>query len=604
MLVSFIKGRSHYLSVGAEQGDVDTWDDLVIEVKVGHYVHYQIKRQNTNFSTHNSIRDTITRRDGTVVPRDLSTIDKSLKALADWINNSGNDLSTKEFCIELPTSEVQFKKDLSVRNFKEFIQVHYKSDVAIVQGLSELASGSSSVKRIFEWLTTWCGFDDWAHILKLLSVLKIQDSGAEIDIESRTNNLLSEVFVTDKVDEVRLKIKSYVAENATFTGAIKPRALVLILKEYLQSNVGSWTQYDKQGTQWCISGINDIETNTEIERPSLVVPKLWNNDSLQNFKMNVEIGGACNITDSLLRMVIHQPGNSNAHCINKENIKNTIENRIGGTLGISETDVQNISIIENNEIFKSSDSRQLTSRTQGEDCSCALEKAMDFETWNTVCKLIDRKIDDMGNVDSTTLRDKVEERWAIWKEQLTSDHNLIGNLFRSMVHPTAEGDDIKGKYRVGPKTAQHLTDSLYLLLIIAISLDPDNEGNWNKISSKYNLVSIGLEYWSGESGKPRRVRNIDEDGEVIIGRERANVLIFSKIRTSPNDVMEDLINTPSTQEINSLGDGKIPDLIMTFNKKFRKLISYGDFNNVQRYIASELRKTDVITESNIREVIE
>lgn len=603
MLVSFIKGRSHYLSVGAEQGDVDTWDDLVIEDSNNHHIHYQIKRQFTDFSTENPVRDSYIQGKRIGVLRDLSPIDKSMKALADWIKDSENDISTKEFRIELPTLEVKFKKDLSVRNFKEFIQVHYKSDVTTVQGLSELAQSDPSIHRIFEWLTTWCGFDGWGDILKLLSIIRVQDSGEENDIELRTNDLLIEVFVSDKIEQVRLKIKSYVIENTTFTGAIKPRALLLILKEYLLPNVGSWTQYKKQDSKWCISGINDIETNTEIERPSLVVPKLWNNDSLQNLKMNVEIGGTCKVTDSLLRMVIHQSGNSNTHCKNREAIKNAIQSSIGGTLGISENDMHSISIVENTEIFDSSDSRQLTTRSQGEACSSALERAMDIETWTRVSNLFDRKINDMENIESTSLRNKIEDRWSTWKGQLVSDHDAINSLFRSMLHPTAEGDDIRGEYRIGPKTAPCLADSLYLLLIISISLDPDNEGNWNKISDKYDLVTIGLEYWSGEVGKRRRVRNIEDDGEVIIGRESAHILIFSKVKTAPSDIMDDLISTPSSREINSIGDGKIPDLIVTYNKRFRKLISSGDFNKVQSYITSELRNTDEITESNIREVI-
>lgn len=603
MLVSFIKGRKHYLSVGAEQGDVDTWDDLVIEDKENHHIHYQIKRQNTKFSSDKCIRDCYGQGKRKGELRDLSPIDKSMKALADWIKDSENDISSKEFHIELPTSEVEFKKNLSVRNFNEFIQIHYKPDVSTVQGLLDLANENASVQLVFEWLTTWCDFNDWEHILKLLSIIRVLNSGAENDIESRTNDLLSEVFVSDKIEQVRLKIKSYVIENTTFTGAIKPRALLLILKEYLLPNVGSWTQYKKQDSKWCISGINDIETNYEIERPSFVVPKVWDNDSLQNFKMNVEIGGTCKVTDSLLRLVIHQFGNSNAHCKNKEAIKNAIQSSIGGTLGISENDVQNISIVENTEIFDSSDSRQLTTRSQGEECSSALERAMDIETWNRVSNLFDRKINDMENIESTSLRNKIEDRWSTWKGQLVSDHDAINSLFRSMLHPIAEGDDIRGEYRIGSKTAPCLADSLYLLLIISISLDPNNEGNWNKISDKYDLVTIGLEYWSGEVGKRRRVRNIEDDGEVIIGRESAHILIFSKVKTAPNDIMDDLISTPSAREINSIGDGKIPDLIMTYNKRFRKLISSGDFNRVQSYITSELRNTDKITESNIREVI-
>lgn len=29
MLVDFVRGRKHHLSIGAEQGDIDSWDDLI-----------------------------------------------------------------------------------------------------------------------------------------------------------------------------------------------------------------------------------------------------------------------------------------------------------------------------------------------------------------------------------------------------------------------------------------------------------------------------------------------------------------------------------------------------------------------------------------------
>ncbi len=44
MLIYFVRGRKHYLSIGAEQGDIDTWDDLVIE-KENLRIYHQLMNQ-------------------------------------------------------------------------------------------------------------------------------------------------------------------------------------------------------------------------------------------------------------------------------------------------------------------------------------------------------------------------------------------------------------------------------------------------------------------------------------------------------------------------------------------------------------------------------
>jgi len=604
MLVSFIKGQSHYLSIGAEQGDVDTWDDLVIEDKVNHKIHIQIKRQNTNFSDDNCIRDTISQGNRKGRLRDLSPIDKSMEALAKWIIDPENDLTTKQFYIDLPTSEIQFKKDLFVRHFKEFIEVHYKPDVTTTEGLEALANSEQTVMGIYNWLTTWCSFRDWNHILQLLSVIKVKDHGSETDIEAQTNDLLTEVFTSERIDEVRLKIKSYTSENTTFTGAIKPRKLLYHLKEILQPNITNWTQYSRDGSSWNISGINDVESNSNIERPSIIVPQIWDSNSLQGLKVNIEPRNGCKITDSLLRMIIHQSGNSNSHCQHRESIESTINNSIGQTLGITQDDTSNISIVENTEIYTCSETRQLKTRLESDNCSYELEKAMNIETWKKVLDLLEKKIDDMENRSSTTLRDVLEVRWGIWCNLLKDDHRAIGILFKSMLHPIAEGQNIKGVFRVGPKTAQILADSLFFLLIISISLDPENTGNWNVISTKYNMISIGLNYWSGVAGSERRVRSIDEEGIIIAGREKADVIIFSNVKSSPNELLEDLIDTSNDFKTNSIASGKMPDLVITNCRKLRQLISLGDFAKVQNYINGELKNTDRVNENSIREVAE
>ncbi|ABR50062.1 hypothetical protein Amet_3977 [Alkaliphilus metalliredigens QYMF] len=602
MLVDFVRGRKHYLSIGAEQGDVDTWDDLIIEKEKDLLVHIQVKRQKTNFSNDNCIRDKITKQERKGQPKDLSSIDKSMKSLAEWIKNNNNDLNKKEFHIELPNLEVQLKKGLIVGQFKDLIEQHYKPNITTTQGLSNLASKDSSVKNCYNWLNSWCDFEDWDHILNLLSIIKIKDSGLETDIKLKTEDKLKDIFISDKVKEVRERILSYIHINTTFTGAVSPRCLLFELKSYLQPNISLWTQFEKQDSKWCVSGTNDIELNTEIERPNFVIPKLWNGTLLQNLKINAELSDRCGVSDSLLRLAIHQTGNSNTHCVNSAVIRSRINDKIGGTLGLEINDVQTLSIVENNENFRCEEIKQLSSRAENRNYSDNMEKTMHLETWNKVSINIEELISGMYNIHSTTLQDQLEARWEIWKKKLNNDAQGIGELLKSIVHPRAEGESINGMLRVGMRTAQLLAESLFNLLIISIALDPENNGDWKKINDKLAPVAVGLRYWSGEAGKQRKVKAIDEDGNIIIGKETANALIFSKVTSPPNEMWNDLISYSKDQVQNSIADGKTPDLIITNCVEFRKLINKGDIEAVRNYVKSQLRDSESINLTNIKEI--
>jgi hypothetical protein len=208
----------------------------------------------------------------------------------------------------------------------------------------------------------------------------------------------------------------------------------------------------------------------------------------------------------------------------------------------------------------------------------------------------------MDNSDSTTLQEQIEIRWESWKMQLNNNAHEIGGLLKSMVHPCAEGENINGIFRVGMRTAQLLAESLFHLLIISVVLDPDNNGNWEKINDKLTLVAIGLRYWSGEAGKQRKVRAVDKDGNVIIGKETANALIFSKVTSSSNEMLNDLIIDSKDQVQNSIADGKTPDLIITNCIKFRRLIDNGDIDGVRCYVKNQLRDAESINLTNIEEI--
>ncbi len=93
-----------------------------------------------------------------------------------------------------------------------------------------------------------------------------------------------------------------------------------------------------------------------------------------------------------------------------------------------------------------------------------------------------------------------------------------------------------------------------------------------------------MKYWSGRAGYENKVRNIDEDAIIIAGREQANVIIFSSVTSSPNELMEDLIGDSNEYETNSIASGKTPDLVITNCRKLRLLINEGNFDKVKEYI--------------------
>src|SRR5690606_23606090 len=111
---------------------------------------------------------------------------------------------------------------------------------------------------------------------KALQLLKIIDYRTEPDINSDSTNELSRVF--QEPTQVLLIIKSYTQENSAYTGTISPRQLLFELKDYLLDNQRTWTQIENTGNNWQISGIHDLESNTEIERPSKIIPQLWSNE--------------------------------------------------------------------------------------------------------------------------------------------------------------------------------------------------------------------------------------------------------------------------------------------------------------------------------------
>ena len=260
MLVSFVYGLPYNLAIGAEQGDIDKWDDLVIQTNTGGYIHVQAKRQTTDFSSHSIKRDTYTKGKRKDELKDLSPLDEALKSLGERINeneSSSKDLQS-EFWLELPESSTKIKEGLEIRHLRKLCEDQIKS-VTTPYDLKAIAGKDSNVKNIHLWLTTWCDFKDWEHIFKVLIILKIKMSGLETHIKTRVRRNLSEIFKTTEIEQVLMLILSYLDENSTYAGTVKPRQLLHLLKDYLSSNIPRWTLFQTDGSSWNISGIHDLD---------------------------------------------------------------------------------------------------------------------------------------------------------------------------------------------------------------------------------------------------------------------------------------------------------------------------------------------------------
>ena len=153
MLDAFIEGRSHAKSLGCEQGDIEKWDDLILELESGVFEHIQVKRQLTNFLPNADIKKGVKlsgKNKGT--PYKLSPLDESLKSSVNWaVGKAGVKLSSRHFVIEVPNYTVEIKKGYTVRNFYDLC--HGITSTVSAAAMNSLALKDSNVQNGYIWLT-------------------------------------------------------------------------------------------------------------------------------------------------------------------------------------------------------------------------------------------------------------------------------------------------------------------------------------------------------------------------------------------------------------------------------------------------------------------
>jgi hypothetical protein len=465
MICAFVEGRQHILCIGAEQGDIPGWDDFVIQDRINAFTHLQIKRQQTDFAPEgNCIKNG---------NQELTPLDKSILSLGGWMATYNPSVNTNSYRFKLCLPHVgpDIKRDFGLRNLRDFMNLHINSTTT-TQGLLNLYNtGDTVAVNIYNWLTKWCSFIDWEHIRKVLCVLEIIDYGTETDINTACIAELARVF--KEPNDMLLHIKAYTQQNSAYTGSISPRQLLYQLNDYLLDSQKTWTQIDNVNGNWRISGIHDLETNTEVERPSKVIPKLWENNRNRALHINVSpINQVLDpIHERIFHLAIHLQGNVNGLCVNWDGWKVCVESKLGGTLGDKEDDLDNLTISNNNAPYNAIDGRSMNSNAEREEFANEMIAEMTKVTWSLVTQKVSWRISNMNITQSQELRDAVETRWNGWQPILGADIPALTLLLKKMMHPNAEGQEVLGHLRVGPKTKSLIADALFTCLLVSVALD-------------------------------------------------------------------------------------------------------------------------------------
>ncbi|WP_346909442.1 ABC-three component system protein [Faecalicatena orotica] len=603
MLVEFTKGLPHVLQIGTEQGDIPVWDDFVMTDSDLSTIYVQIKRQTTDFCSdiknEKVVRDNYIKGKLKDQPRELNVFDKTICALA---KATLNDCHNKDqFWICLPEAHVHIKKEITIRELRNFKD----SITSVTKGtdMENLASIDKQIKNVYLWLTTWCEFDDWNHIVKAFKLLCIKTIGYETELRNRAEEKLKDIFIASEIDTVCSILLAFMDSNSTYAGAFAPKDLLIHLKKYMLPDIATWTLFKAEDTSWLVSGMNDL-TGGNLEDPLKVVEASWGR--AVTHRCNLKIIGIgskrCKITRSLMRLSLHQEGIKATLSSNPDVWNGSLRESVGGTLGASESDLANLNVMPAGDDFGNNlNCQELKSLSDKEEYALALETEMYKVTLDSVnLKMCDK----LEHMKASELRDKLETCWNEWYEKLGRDVECQKEFFDGILHPNSEGKAILGELRVGRKTVGIIVEALFLTMVVVITFGDKEEYSWMQLNNSLNLRTIGVKYWSGPADSIKDVIEIDDYRGVpkMLSEEKSDVIILSGTKSSVSDILE--ANLADDYGHNALlSDRKQPKLLISFDMKIKRLIDEGNIKSIREYLQPRIDKFKEKTELAIIDIV-
>ena len=289
-------------------------------------------------------------------------------------------------------------------------------------------------------------------------------------------------------------------------------------------------------------------------------------------------------------------------CTNRENVKNFIVRKTGGTLGVSKNDIDSLTILGGIDSYSQGEARELNTISENESFAEILHTEMNKYTFRLINSKMIGKIKKMTKGD---LRNEVEIRWGEWKKALESDVDEQKKLFSKILHPNAEGKAIIGELRVGTKTVDLLCDAIFLLLIVSVCISDDDNKTWKAVSKKLKMTSIGLSYWSGPSRGLNEIIRIDDDDGIsnLIESELGEIIIISQSELSENEIIQDDIAGEIIKS-DLLTHPKYPKLLITYDRSLKRKIKRGSISEIKEYFNGKIDKYKSVIDNAVNMVVD
>lgn len=613
MVVAYLEGRQEAKWLGCEQGAVPDWDDIVQELSDGTLRHTQVKRQATDFSDDKAQRDykipkkkkddPATSTVPSPVLRDRSAFDESIAALAEWfLPTTVTDGKVRTFIVQVPDRQVKIKHEFEMRSFEEFCAL-CNLPTTIPSGLEAHAKINSKAAHIFDWLTTWCGFTDWAHIHAALRNLKVEVKSLEHEIEQSALSMLERHFfpASGAFDAMLQDLQAHVSD----AGAATPRQMLAVVNSFLRAECPIWTQYAMEETSLCW-GISGCATGYAhgIEDPLQTVPIYWKDGTQNEKRLKVCVKFDHHtlsrepLAPRLMRLALHLRGAGHASISEMKHWSVAIKGVLTSTLGVTSDDFSNLAWVEAKDIAYCVDSRQLPGIADTKLECDNFDSAMGRVVWELTKADVNRAIRDMPSGD---LQAGVDVLWRAIYPLLDSDLTKANALLCGMLNPASEGLGPLGAMRVGPRTVEILSPGLMMLMVTAVALKRD--ADIGSLVSGNDVRVIALRYWGGPSSMTRFARVIvDDDDDIAVedflGKEVADIVLMSQVRSPNSEVTRVSIATDRASR-DSFGTPRRAKLVVTNSKQFQAAVRSGKIESVANLLASELRLRDVAREENI-----
>jgi len=605
MLEKFLAGRRAPLAIGAEQGGIEEWDDVVILHSPDSFEHLQIKRQNGPFCSKDpdKAKQLAKGSKGGAAAATTtadSVIDKAFSSLARHASLGTFDaLPDRQFQLTLLGGDLEIKDGLKVNHLDELLKL-CRQDGVSPDGLANRNDGPT--QRTYLWLTTWCGFKDWAQIRDTLRRVTIVCVGNEATLEQRAIESLGRHFTDPKRTLERLI--TYITGETSDVSALGCHAVVREIKDELRPDIETWAQYllgDEvltAGRSWSFAGTHDLGGGASRSAQG-VVKHMWSSEP-GNRKLRIyapytpSIGANLTLPSAILRMALHLPHGSQGLMLGEPTWRGSVGHEVGHTLGCAESDLSSLPWLENSERLACAQDHEFKTQVAARAEAEALASAMDDLVWQRLIQGVSQKL---TAITDPALAGAMETIWLQWLDGFANNSESRRRFLYQLLYPETEGKNAKLALRLGPRTLDLLVTAVETLLLVAVGVG-GNGTCWASFPDCGQVLSIALKYWSGPAGSAPEVRALSDDPLMtVIGPSPAPVVILSGVSASPSQLLN-IGMADDAEAATSMAAERQPHLLVTRSGTFSHLRN-GSLASVRQHFTKQWQDRLVARESAI-----